>query len=161
IMVPKVVALPASATVLDACEFFIQYRLLAFPVVDAEGRLLGVVDVDLYTEELSRLERATVVGRLVQPIVRFMQVESSGGMVLLAATPVALVLANSSSSAPFRALWETPAGLTVGTLTLNEPVRFWINDGLMALFFFVVGLEIKRELVTGELADPRKALLPV
>ena len=92
IMVKKSVALPASATVLgDACEFFIQHRLLAFPVLDAEGRLLGVVDIDLYTEELDRLDRATVVGRLVEPIVRFMRVESSGGLVLLAATAAALL----------------------------------------------------------------------
>jgi magnesium transporter len=59
IMVERVVTLPATATVLDACEFFIQHRLLAFPVVDGERRLLGVVDVDLYTEELSELNDAT------------------------------------------------------------------------------------------------------
>jgi NhaA family Na+:H+ antiporter len=161
IMVAKTVALPASATVLDACEFFIQHRLLAFPVVNAEGRLLGVVDVDLYTEELSRLDRATVVGRLVEPFVRFMQVESSGGLVLLASTLAALALANSALSHAFHALWETPAGVQFGSFTLIEPLLHWINDGLMTLFFFVVGLEIKRELVVGELADPRKALLPV
>jgi magnesium transporter len=55
VMVPKVIALPADATVLDACDFFIQYRLLAFPVVDQERRLLGVVDVELYTDELGQL----------------------------------------------------------------------------------------------------------
>jgi NhaA family Na+:H+ antiporter len=161
IMVGKTVALPASATVLEACEFFIQHRLLAFPVVDNEGRLLGVVDIDLYTEELSRLDRATVVGRLVEPIVRFMQVESSGGLILLASAVAALLLANSPLSAWFQALWEISAGVTLGSFTLVEPLRLWINDGLMTLFFFVVGLEIKRELVSGELSDPRKALLPV
>ncbi|MFO0889613.1 MAG: Na+/H+ antiporter NhaA [Isosphaeraceae bacterium] len=161
IMIGKTVTLPASATVLDACEFFIQHRLLAFPVVDAEGRLLGVLDIDLYTEELGRLERATVVGRLVEPFVRFMRVESSGGLVLLAATLAALLLANSPLSDSFRSFWETPAGVTLGDFTLIEPLRAWINDGLMTLFFFVVGLEIKRELVSGELADPRKALLPI
>lgn len=161
IMIRKTVALPASATVLDACEFFIQHRLLAFPVVDTEGCLLGLLDIDLYTEELSRLERATVVGRLVEPIVNFLRVESSGGLVLLAATLAALLLANSAAAASFRSLWETPAGVTLGAFTLIEPLRLWINDGLMTLFFFVVGLEIKRELVSGELADPRKAFLPV
>ena len=161
IMVKKSVALPASATVLDACEFFIQHRLLAFPVLDAEGRLLGVVDIDLYTEELGRLDRATVVGRLVEPIVRFMRVESSGGLVLLAATAAALLLANSTLSNSFDSLWKIPAGVTLGDFVLMEPLRLWINDGLMTLFFFVVGLEIKRELISGELADPRKALLPV
>ena len=161
IMVGKTVALPASATVLDACEFFIQHRLLAFPVVDEQRRLLGVLDIDLYTEELSRLDRVTVVGRLMEPIVRFLRVESSGGLVLLASTLAALLLANSALSAPFHSLWETPAGVTFGDFELIEPLLHWVNDGLMTLFFFVVGLEIKRELVSGELADPRKALLPV
>jgi NhaA family Na+:H+ antiporter len=161
IMIEKMVALPASATILEACEFFIQHRLLAFPVVDAEGRLLGVVDIDLYTEELIRLERATVVGRLVEPIARFLRVESSGGLVLLTATVAALLLANSSLSVAFHAFWEVRAGVILGDFALIEPLRHWINDGLMTLFFFVVGLEIKRELVSGELADPRKALLPV
>jgi Na+:H+ antiporter, NhaA family len=161
IMVERTVTLPASATVLEACEFFIRHRLLAFPVVDADDRLLGVVDIDLYTEELGRLERATVVGRLVEPIVRFLRVESSGGLVLLTSTVAALLLANSAHSASFNALWETPAGVTLGDFALIEPLLHWINDGLMTLFFFVVGLEIKRELVSGELADPRKALLPV
>jgi NhaA family Na+:H+ antiporter len=160
-MVARTVALPASATVLDACEFFIQHRLLAFPVVDAGGRLLGVVDIDLYTEELSQLDRATVVGRLVEPIVAFLRVESSGGLVLLAATAAALLLANSALAASVHAFWETPAGFALGDFRLIEPLRLWINDGLMTLFFFVVGLEIKRELVSGELADVRKALLPI
>src|SRR5262245_47470217 len=81
IMVKKVVTVPAGATVLDACEFFVQHRLLAFPVVDERQRVLGVVDIDLYTEELSRLDRATPVARLVAPLVRFFQVEASGGVV--------------------------------------------------------------------------------
>ncbi len=161
IMVGKTLTVPASATVLDACEFFIQYRLLAFPVVDEEGRLLGVLDVDLYTDELSRMERSSVVGRLVEPVVRFMRIESSGGLILLAATLAALLLANSPFAESFRSFWETPIGVSLGDFKLIEPLHLWINDGLMTLFFFVVGLEIKRELVSGELADPRKALLPV
>jgi NhaA family Na+:H+ antiporter len=161
IMVGKTVAVPAAATVLDACEFFIQHRLLAFPVVDEGNRLLGVVDIDLYTNELSQLDRATAVGRLVAPLVRFMQVESSGGVVLLAFTVVALVLANSPLADKFHEFWQAPVGFTVGEFALIKPLLLWINDGLMTLFFFVVGLEIKREMVSGELADPRKALLPV
>jgi NhaA family Na+:H+ antiporter len=161
IMVGKTVAVPAAATVLDACEFFIQYRLLAFPVVDEDNRLLGVVDVDLYTDELAQLDRATAVGRLVAPLVRFMQIESSGGVVLLAFTVVALVLANSPLADRFHDFWQAPVGFTVGRFALIKPLLLWINDGLMTLFFFVVGLEIKREMLSGELADPRKALLPV
>jgi NhaA family Na+:H+ antiporter len=161
IMVGKVVTLPARATVLEACEFFIQHRLLAFPVVDDDGRLLGVVDVDLYTDDLSHLDQARPIARLVEPVVRFMQVQSAGGVVLLAVTAVALVLANSPLAADFAALWQMPLGARAGGVDFVKPLLFWINDGLMVLFFFVVGLEIKRELVSGELADPRKALLPV
>src|SRR5262249_15928150 len=66
IMVRQVIALPARATVLEACEFFIQHRLLAFPIVDEGGCLLGVVDVELYTEELSQLSEGRVRADLFQ-----------------------------------------------------------------------------------------------
>ncbi len=162
IMVGKVVALPATATVLDACEFFIQHRLLAFPVVDEQRHIVGVVDIDLYTNELAQLDQATAVGRLVAPLVRFMHVESSGGVVLLACTLLALVLANIPAAATvYEMFWHIEAGLAFGSYELHESLRHWINDGLMTLFFFVVGLEIKREAISGELADPRKALLPI
>lgn len=161
IMVAKLVVVPSTATVLDACEFFIQHRLLAFPVVDEANRILGVVDIELYTEELSQLERATPVGRLVAPLVRFFRVEAAGGGALLACTAAALLLANSALAGAFSSFWQTTAGFSWGQHALMEPLLLWINDGLMTLFFFVVGLEIKRELVSGELADPRKALLPV
>src|SRR5262249_32600998 len=161
IMVAKMVVVPSQASVLEACEFFIQHRLLAFPVVNEANRLLGVIDIDLYTEELSQLDRATPVGRLVAPLARFLQIEASGGVVLLAFTAVALLLANSPLAAAFESFWQTPVGVTLGGFTLVGSLRFWINDGLVTLFFFVVGLEIKRELISGELADPRKALLPV
>ncbi|WP_165070034.1 Na+/H+ antiporter NhaA [Paludisphaera rhizosphaerae] len=161
IMLKDPIAVSESATVREACELFLRYRLLAFPVVDEEQRLRGVVDVDLYTRELERPEGPTVVGRLVQPFVRFMHIESSGGLVLLAATAIALALANSPFAERVHEFWETPAGVTFGSFELIEPLLHWVNDGLMTLFFFVVGLEIKRELVSGELADPRKALLPI
>ena len=77
IMVSKLVSLPSSATVLDACEFFIQHRFLAFPVVDHDNRLLGVVDVDLYVEQLAQLDQATLAGRLTAPFVRFRARKSS------------------------------------------------------------------------------------
>jgi NhaA family Na+:H+ antiporter len=161
IMVRKTVALPATATVLEACEFFIQHRLLAFPVVDEANRLLGAVDIDLYTDELSNLDRTTPAARLVAPLVRFFQIESSGGLVLLAFTLAALVLANGPLAAGFHALWQAPVGITMGDFSLHKPLLLWVNDGLMTLFFFVVGLEIKREIVAGELSDARKAVLPV
>lgn len=161
IMIKDPIAVSESATVQEACELFLRYRLLAFPVVDEERRVRGVVDVDLYTRELERPEGPTIVGRLVRPVVRFMHIESSGGLVLLGATAMALALANSSFAEGFHEFWETPAGVTFGHFELVEPLLHWVNDGLMTLFFFLVGLEIKRELVSGELADPRKALLPI
>jgi NhaA family Na+:H+ antiporter len=161
IMISKVVTIPANATVLEACEFFIQHRLLAFPVVDDNGRLLGLVDIELYNEELSRLEESTAASRLVAPVRRFLQVEAAGGIILLAVTVVAMLLANSPLAEPVQHFWETHVSIRVGTFALDESLLHWINDGLMTLFFFVVGLEIKREMVMGELAEPRKALLPV
>jgi NhaA family Na+:H+ antiporter len=94
-------------------------------------------------------------------LARFLHAESSGGLVLLACTVVALVLANSPLEATYESVRQTTAGISVGNFSLTEPLLLWINDGLMALFFLVVGLEIKREIVSGELSDPRKALLPV
>jgi NhaA family Na+:H+ antiporter len=161
LMVTRLVTLPAHATVLDACEFFIQHRLLAFPVVDDDGHLLGVVDVDVFTDELTRLTEMAPVERWVQPLVRFLHVESASGLMLLACAIVALVLANSPWSDAVANFWQTPLGLSWGSFHLIKPLLLWINDGLMTLFFFVVGLEIKREVVAGELSELRKALLPI
>jgi NhaA family Na+:H+ antiporter len=162
VMVKKMVVVPSWATVLDACEFFIQYRLLAFPVVDEGGRVLGVIDVDLYTDALAERESGTPVGRLVAPLARFFRIEASGGVVLLLATAAALILANwPAVSGTVADFWEKVIGIEVGDFSLHKSLLHWINDGLMTLFFFLVGLEIKRELTAGELADPRKALLPV
>jgi NhaA family Na+:H+ antiporter len=94
-------------------------------------------------------------------LTRFLQIESASGFVLLGCTVVALVLANSPWSAAFADFWQVRVGFAVAGFELNEPLHFWVNEGLMTLFFFVVGLEIKRELVAGELRDPRKAALPV
>ncbi|MGH9084622.1 MAG: Na+/H+ antiporter NhaA [Acidimicrobiales bacterium] len=102
------------------------------------------------------------LARLVaQPMARFLEVEAAGGILLLAATAVALVWANSPWSAGYEQVWSTPLSIEAGPIHLAEDLRHWVNDGLMALFFFVVGLEIKRELVTGQLSDRRDAALPV
>lgn len=103
----------------------------------------------------------TPVERWVRPFVRFLQIESASGIVLLLLTVVALVLANSPWSAAFTDFWNTEVGLSLGSLTFSKPLHWWINDGLMTVFFFVVGLEIKREFVIGELNDPKKAALPI
>jgi len=97
--------------------------------------------------------------RLVHPLRDFLHTEAAGGVVLVVATAAALVWANVSPSS-YHDLWSTV--FTVGTAErhLALTLRDWVNDGLMAIFFFVVGLEIKRELVEGELRDPRRAALP-
>ena len=100
------------------------------------------------------------VERLVWPLVRFMQIESASGFVLLACTALALWLTNSSHHDDFVALWKMPVDLRIGDFVMEGTLGHWINDGLMVIFFFVVGLEIKRELVLGELRDPKKAALP-
>jgi Na+/H+ antiporter NhaA len=99
--------------------------------------------------------------RLAVPLREFLDTEVAGGLVLLAATAVALLWANSLRQATYAAIWETELAFEVGRWTLALDLRHWINDGLMALFFFVVGLEIKRELVVGELRSARNAALPV
>lgn len=103
----------------------------------------------------------TPVGRWAQPFARFFQIESASGFLLLGATAIALLLANSPWSAWFAEIWQIRIRLAVGHFELNKPLLLCINDSLMTIFFFVVGLEIKRELVAGELRDPRKAALPI
>lgn len=104
-------------------------------------------------------EKAIVT--LVRPFQEFASRESSGGIVLLACTVVALVWANSPWAQYYTALWHTPFTLGLGSFHLSRELHFWVNDALMAVFFFVVGLEIKRELLAGELASPRQAALPI
>lgn len=102
------------------------------------------------------------IRRLVAPLARFLQIESASGLVLVVCAAVALILANSPAAEAYSHFWHTPVGVTIGGYTLGgELGHFFINDVLMTIFFFVVGLEIKRELVAGELRDPRKAALPV
>jgi NhaA family Na+:H+ antiporter len=101
---------------------------------------------------------ARVVGR---PVARFLDVEAAGGVALLTATAVALVWANSPWSDSYEQLWTTDLVINLGDSAIHEDLRHWVNDGLMALFFFVVGLEIKRELVAGHLSTRRDATLPV
>ncbi|HVE99549.1 MAG TPA: Na+/H+ antiporter NhaA [Mycobacteriales bacterium] len=93
-------------------------------------------------------------------LLEFLHRESTGGLVLLAATVVALVWANSPIQESYGDLWHADLRLGVGPVARTEDLQHWVNDGLMALFFFVVGLEIKRELAVGELRDPKAAALP-
>lgn len=97
---------------------------------------------------------------IVEPLREFLRAESAGGIVLLVAAVLALVWANSPASGTYQGLWDTELTLGTGPLAPSHDLRGWVNDGLMVLFFFVIGLEIKRELVTGELRRPRVAALP-
>lgn len=101
-----------------------------------------------------------VPSRFVRPVLRFTEIEAAGGIALLAAALAALVWANSPWAPAYEALWETPLSIDLGLLRIEESLREGVNDGLMAIFFFVIGLEIKRELVAGELRDRRTAALP-
>ena len=92
---------------------------------------------------------------------QFTRLQASGGILLLAAAALALIWANSPWSESYFELWETYLSISLGSLTLKETLLHWINDGLMVIFFFVVGLEIKREVLVGELATPRRAALPL
>ena len=91
----------------------------------------------------------------------FLATEAAGGLVLLVATVVALVWANSPWSGGYDRLWHAEAALGIGDWRLELDLRHWVNDGLMAVFFLVVGLEVKREFLQGELKDRRKAALPI
>src|SRR5437899_1063706 len=106
-------------------------------------------------------EAVTPIQRLVRPFQEFADVEASGGLLLIGCTVAALIWANSPFAGSYFHFWHTD--LTFGHIggPLAKPLHFWINDGLMALFFLLVGLEMKRELLVGELASARQAMLPI
>jgi len=107
------------------------------------------------------LKGATPVERLVRTFQEFARLEASGGILLIGCTVVALAWANSPWSGTYFHLWHTDPTFGFAGRLLSKPLHFWINDGLMALFFLLVGLEIKRETLVGELASFRKAALPI
>jgi NhaA family Na+:H+ antiporter len=97
---------------------------------------------------------------VLRPLNEFLSTSTAGGVLLLAAAGLALAWANSPWRAAYERLWGTTFSLGVGPWGIEKDLRYWTNEGLMALFFLVAGLEIKRELLTGELRDRRAALLP-
>jgi len=99
--------------------------------------------------------------RFVGPVLRFTRIEASGGAVLLVAAAAALTWANAPFGHTYAEFWGTPLNLAFGFFHLDLTLQEIVNDGLMAIFFFVVGLEIKREMVLGDLRDPKSAALPV
>ncbi|HHH20168.1 MAG TPA: Na+/H+ antiporter NhaA [Campylobacterales bacterium] len=103
------------------------------------------------------MQQATITGFLKQ----YINQESLGGIILFVATILALIVANSFLGQTYYDLWHMPLGITIGEHTISMTLTYWIDDGLMALFFLMIGLEIKRELLFGELSSPAKASLPV
>ena len=110
--------------------------------------------------ELSGAAEALPGRRMPRVLREFLETEAAGGIVLLVAAVIAVIWANSPWSASYRTLWHTSFDLRLGRYGLQMDLQHWVNDGLMVLFFFVVGLEIKRELVAGDLREPRVAAVP-
>jgi NhaA family Na+:H+ antiporter len=108
----------------------------------------------------SFLHGDSALARVARPLARFSKVEASSGIVLIVATVAALIWANSPWSASYEQLWSTPVEFVIGSFRFEEDLLHVVNDGLMALFFLVVGMEIKLELVNGELRDRRNVALP-
>ncbi len=98
---------------------------------------------------------------VIDPFKRFIHIESSSGVVLLLASVIALLLANSPWSENFLSFWKIKIGFTLGSFEMKHSIQHWINDFLMSVFFFVIGLEVKRELVMGELQEFKRAILPI
>lgn len=107
------------------------------------------------------LPGSTPIERLARPFQEFAKLEASGGILLIGCTVAALLWANSPWAGSYFALWHTKLTFGFAGRQLSEELHFWINDGLMAIFFLLVGLEIKREVLVGELASMRKAALPI
>src|SRR3954447_15480720 len=90
----------------------------------------------------------------------FLQSEPAAGVILFCAAVLAVIADNSALAPWYDALFDLPVSIRIGALALDKPLLLWINDGLMAAFFLLVGLEIKREFVEGELASRSQAILP-
>ena len=99
---------------------------------------------------------------IINPVNRFVAKSTTGGIVLIISAVVAIIWANSPWAHLYHQLWEYKISFGLDkNLYLDNSLHHWINDGLMAIFFFVIGLELKREIVAGELSTPRKALFPI
>ena len=119
------------------------------------------MNTELAAETLAPGPGAPLVDRVLAPFRRFARTASASGIVLLAATAIALGWANSPWADSYHHLWGLPIGGTLGAASFRTTLHHVINDGLMAVFFFVVGLEIKREILAGELASVKTAALPM
>ena len=100
------------------------------------------------------------VNKVLKPLQEFLRLESAGGLVLMTTTVLALAVANSPIAVHYKALLDLPIEVRIGAFGIAKPLLLWVNDGLMAVFFFLVGMELKREVVEGHLSSPRQASLP-
>lgn len=110
--------------------------------------------------QYAAVTRELIADQIFKPTQRFFRKEASSSLLLLGATIAALIWANSQIGDTYHRFWHTEVSVVFGDYNVSKTLVHWINDGFMALFFFTVGLEIKREILVGELASPRKALLP-
>ncbi len=113
------------------------------------------------TEAVESRDEQRALERVAGNLRRFLHQETTGALVLLLATVIALLIANSALHAAYDEFWHTLAGFFVGDFGFEQSLKHWVDDALMAVFFFVVGLEIKREFIVGELSTLRGAALPV
>ncbi|MEE4175907.1 MAG: Na+/H+ antiporter NhaA [Bacteroides sp.] len=109
-----------------------------------------------------KIKEENIIDRLIiTPFQKFARIEGLGGILLFGATVIAIFWANSPWGDIYQSIWEYRIGVDADTFELTKPSMLWVNDALMAVFFFLIGLEIKRELLIGELNSPRKAALPL
>ena len=102
-----------------------------------------------------------MINRVSAALKDFLKQESAGGIVLIIAATLALIIANSPLAGGYFSTLETKLNLSYGAFEINKPLALWINDGLMAIFFFLIGLEVKREIISGQLSSWNKASLPL
>ena len=102
----------------------------------------------------------TPLDTVLRPLQDFLRLEASGGLVLMAAAALAMVVANSPLAGSYAALLDLRLSVTAGDYGIDKPLLLWINDGLMAVFFFLIGMELKREVLEGHLSSLRQATLP-
>ncbi len=107
------------------------------------------------------MEPKSPIEKIIAPVSRFIHLEYTSGMVLLLSVIIAIIWANSAWQASYHHFWDTKFSIGFDGHRLDQPLHIWINDGLMAIFFFVIGLELKREFMDGELSTFKKALLPM
>jgi NhaA family Na+:H+ antiporter len=108
-----------------------------------------------------QLNKQPVDTWIIDPMKRFMSNSTTSGIILFSSALLALILANSPWANDFHHIWEIKFSVGFGKYEISKSLHHWINDGLMAVFFFVVGLELKREIISGELSNPKKAVLPM